>query len=104
MVAGLAALTWRSRCAAESHRRRRNAASGDEQPVTLPAGRKIVVYAGTLEPYQGVDILVKSFAKVFAAEPDAERLFRSCGKATLIPFNRDFERFLTLQSKRLFCL
>ena len=47
------------------------AASGDEQPVTLPAGRKIVVYAGTLEPYQGVDILVKSFAKIFAVQPDA---------------------------------
>lgn len=40
-------------------------------PKTLPSGRKIIGYAGTLEPYQGIEILVKSFSYVLDEEPDA---------------------------------
>jgi glycosyltransferase involved in cell wall biosynthesis len=36
----------------------------------LPAGRRIV-YAGTLEPYQGIDILLRAFAMVAASHPDS---------------------------------
>lgn len=36
----------------------------DERPLppNLPADRPIVVYAGTFEPYQGIDILIRAFA------------------------------------------
>jgi glycosyltransferase involved in cell wall biosynthesis len=37
----------------------------------LPAGRPVVVYAGTFEPYQGVDILLEAFARVRERRPDA---------------------------------
>jgi glycosyltransferase involved in cell wall biosynthesis len=33
-------------------------------PSNLPKGKRLIVYAGTLEPYQGIDILVKAFKKV----------------------------------------
>lgn len=41
------------------------------QAVEPPAGPRIV-YAGTFEPYQGVDLLVQAFAKVHRQRPDAE--------------------------------
>jgi glycosyltransferase involved in cell wall biosynthesis len=37
----------------------------------LPAGRRFVVYTGTLEAYQGMDILVEAFQHVVAEIPDA---------------------------------
>ena len=33
--------------------------------IKIPENKKIVVYAGTLEKYQGIDILIKSFLKMF---------------------------------------
>lgn len=42
-----------------------------EVPVQLPPGKRFVVYAGTLEPYQGIDILVSSFSRVVKEVPDA---------------------------------
>jgi len=39
--------------------------------VPLPAGRRVVIYAGTFERYQGLDILVAAFARVVAEVPDA---------------------------------
>jgi glycosyltransferase involved in cell wall biosynthesis len=39
--------------------------------LDLPTERKLVVYAGTLEPYQGIDILIKAFQKVLEETPDA---------------------------------
>lgn len=48
------------------------AASADsETSVVFPEGRKTVVYAGTLEAYQGIDLLVKGFADVLAMRSDA---------------------------------
>ncbi len=41
------------------------------QMLPLPADRPIVGYAGTFEPYQGLDILIRAFAKVHAKRPDA---------------------------------
>ena len=33
-------------------------------PLNFPEGKRFIVYAGTLEPYQGIDILIKAFKKV----------------------------------------
>jgi glycosyltransferase involved in cell wall biosynthesis len=38
--------------------------------VQLPEDRKIVLYAGTLEAYQGIDTLIKSFREVLKKAPD----------------------------------
>lgn len=37
----------------------------------LPADRRIVLYAGTFEPYQGLDLLIPAFARVRESQPDA---------------------------------
>jgi len=37
----------------------------------LPKGRPIVAYAGTFEPYQGLDVLISAFAEVYKHRPDA---------------------------------
>jgi glycosyltransferase involved in cell wall biosynthesis len=37
----------------------------------LPAGKRCVVYTGTLEPYQGIDILLRGFQRVAAEVKDA---------------------------------
>ncbi len=42
-----------------------------EQPVNIPEGKRLVVYAGTLEPYQGIDILIESFKLVIQTIPSA---------------------------------
>jgi len=50
-----------------------NARDGNPQPETteLPENKRFVVYAGTLEPYQGIDLLIKAFPKVISKAPDA---------------------------------
>lgn len=40
-------------------------------PAELPSGCKIVMYVGNLEPYQGIDLLLESFARVAPAAPEA---------------------------------
>ena len=37
----------------------------------LPRDKKLVVYAGTLEPYQGIDTLIRAFQHVVTMRPDA---------------------------------
>ncbi|MDT8420519.1 MAG: glycosyltransferase family 4 protein [Desulfuromonadales bacterium] len=39
--------------------------------LALPADRRLVVYAGTLEPYQGIDLLIRSFRLVRERVADA---------------------------------
>ncbi|MFQ5528712.1 MAG: glycosyltransferase family 4 protein [Gemmatimonadota bacterium] len=39
--------------------------------VEFPANRKVVFYAGSFEPYQGLDLVVRAFADVLPAHPDA---------------------------------
>jgi glycosyltransferase involved in cell wall biosynthesis len=53
-----------------------NAAAARETPShevldRIPAGRPIVLYAGTFEPYQGLDILIPAFARARISRPDA---------------------------------
>ena len=42
-----------------------------ETNIELPPDRQIVIYAGTFEKYQGIDILLKAFATVLDAVPSA---------------------------------
>lgn len=42
--------------------------------LNLDMSRPIVLYAGTFEHYQGIDILVQAFARVHAARPDVQLL------------------------------
>src|SRR5690606_27436962 len=42
--------------------------------ITIPTGRPIVIYAGTFEKYQGLDILIPAFAEAK----------RSCSEAVLL--------------------
>jgi len=44
---------------------------GPEEGGVPPEGRALVVYAGTLEPYQGIDLLLRAFCAVREARPDA---------------------------------
>ncbi len=46
-------------------------ASTEESLPILPEGKRFVVYAGTLEHYQGIDILIGAFKKVVSEYPDA---------------------------------
>lgn len=44
----------------------------DDEPVPdLPGDRPLVMYVGTFEAYQGLDLLLRSFPKVLEAVPDA---------------------------------
>jgi glycosyltransferase involved in cell wall biosynthesis len=43
----------------------------EETKHALPVNRRFVVYTGTLEPYQGIDILIRSFPEVLKKYPDA---------------------------------
>jgi glycosyltransferase involved in cell wall biosynthesis len=42
----------------------------DQESFTPPKGKKVIVYAGTLEPYQGIDILLNAFQSVIEELPD----------------------------------
>ena len=42
-----------------------------EEPLKLLQSRRLVVYAGTLEPYQGTDILINAFKHVVAKNSDS---------------------------------
>ena len=41
------------------------------EPLPLPPGARIVIYAGTFEKYQGLELLIPAFALVRARVPDA---------------------------------
>lgn len=42
-----------------------------EDPVVPPAGKRIVIYAGTFEKYQGLELLIPAFALVRQRVPEA---------------------------------
>jgi glycosyltransferase involved in cell wall biosynthesis len=42
-----------------------------ENQPELPKGRRFVVYTGTLEPYQGIDLVIAAFNKVILKNPHA---------------------------------
>jgi glycosyltransferase involved in cell wall biosynthesis len=45
--------------------------AGTALEAKIPTGRDLVVYAGTLETYQGIDLLIAAFAKVLGRHPSA---------------------------------
>ena len=49
-------------------------ASPAAKPVELDRSRPIIVYAGTFEAYQGIDIVVRAFAQVRSSRPDVQLL------------------------------
>lgn len=46
------------------------ASQHQQKPIELPPEKKYVVYTGTLEPYQGIDILISAFAKLINDNED----------------------------------
>lgn len=48
-----------------------NSHNPDPQTVELPAQKTLVVYTGTLESYQGIDMLISAFKNVVDTCPDA---------------------------------
>lgn len=42
-----------------------------ERQIQLPKGKRFIVYVGTLEAYQGIDILIKAFKRAAAEAKDA---------------------------------
>jgi glycosyltransferase involved in cell wall biosynthesis len=48
-----------------------SAVRGDSAFTDFPADRRIIFYAGSFEPYQGLDRLVEAFAMVHDENPDA---------------------------------
>jgi glycosyltransferase involved in cell wall biosynthesis len=49
-------------------------ASAPAMPQGMDASRPIILYAGTFEHYQGIDILVQGFARLHAVRPDVQLL------------------------------
>jgi glycosyltransferase involved in cell wall biosynthesis len=42
-----------------------------EELIQALSGKRLIVYAGTLESYQGIDVLIRGFKFVIEAEPNA---------------------------------
>jgi glycosyltransferase involved in cell wall biosynthesis len=42
-----------------------------EDPISFPSNRRLIFYAGTLEAYQGIDLLLEAFRGVMQRCPDA---------------------------------
>jgi len=87
-----------------------------EKPPEPPQDKRLVVYAGTLEPYQGIDILISASKKVVTKNPDAfllivggtkaqvrhySRLAEKCGLGPYILFTGRVDQTLAKQYCRL---
>ena len=46
-------------------------AGNNGKEIKIPENKKVIVYAGTLEKYQGIDILIKSFFDVIKKVPES---------------------------------
>jgi len=76
----------------------------EDEPAQLPAAAgegPLIVYTGTLEAYQGIDILVRSFARVREERPDA-RLLVVGGTPTQVEGFRDLANELSLGDSCVF--
>jgi glycosyltransferase involved in cell wall biosynthesis len=55
-------------------RQERSSSEGSGRDTSVPdppAGRRLVLYAGTFEPYQGIELLIRSFAVAVKEVPEA---------------------------------
>jgi glycosyltransferase involved in cell wall biosynthesis len=71
-----------------------------EKTLELPQGKRFVVYAGTLEPYQGIDILIKAFKQVVSKTKDAHLIIVG-GDNAQVEFYSNFAETLGLSGKTL---
>lgn len=69
--------------------------------VALPEGRPMVAYAGTLEPYQGIDLLLNAFSMARREVPDAFLLVVG-GAPAQVAHYRDLAAGLDLTEHVLF--
>jgi glycosyltransferase involved in cell wall biosynthesis len=74
-------------------REARGAESEASQVPDAPEGRKLVLYAGTFEPYQGVDLLLRSFAIALADVPDAHLVLVGGSDQQVQRYTRLAERY-----------
>jgi glycosyltransferase involved in cell wall biosynthesis len=80
---------------------RRSTDTVEESLPDLPDGRKIVIYAGTFEKYQGLDLLIPAFAKVLKKAPGAFLLMVG-GDEHQIPQMQNLAKECGLQDNVLF--
>jgi glycosyltransferase involved in cell wall biosynthesis len=71
-----------------------------EKTLELPQGKRFVVYAGTLEPYQGIDILLEAFKQVVSKTKDAHLIIVG-GDNAQVEFYSNFAETLGLSGKTL---
>ncbi len=67
----------------------------------VPSGRPVVGYAGTFEPYQGIDLLLRAFAEARRSRPDAFLLMVG-GTPEQVEAQRALARELALENDCLF--
>jgi glycosyltransferase involved in cell wall biosynthesis len=78
------------------------AVSGGAAQPPLPALRRpLVVYTGTFEPYQGIDILIKAFAEASKSLPDAMLLLVG-GTAAQVAAMKELVRTLGMEQRIVF--
>lgn len=73
----------------------------DQRIIDSNRIQRLVVYAGTLEPYQGIDILVKAFSIVAKKEPNALLLIAG-GNETQVSSYSDLARNLGIEKQCIF--
>lgn len=72
-----------------------------EPTVQLPQDKKLIVYAGTLEPYQGIDLLLDAFASV-ANEISDSFLLIAGGTEEQVQFYSRMAKDLNIESSTQF--
>jgi glycosyltransferase involved in cell wall biosynthesis len=77
------------------------AVSTHEPELTQLAGKRIVLYTGTFEPYQGLDLLLEAFVKIRAEIP-ASHLVLVGGRPGQVELYRDMARNLNIESDTTF--
>ena len=73
----------------------------DEETAALIEGKRLVVYAGTLEPYQGIEILLKAFSRVVERDLNAFLLVAG-GTKEQVDYYREMARRLGIEMQCLF--
>jgi glycosyltransferase involved in cell wall biosynthesis len=70
-----------------------NRSNQSENPICeMPLGKKLIVYAGTLEPYQGIDLLIEAYAIAAEKIPDSRLLIVGGSDIQVTHYRRMAER------------
>ena len=83
------------------HTDKQSGSNSLQREIQLPKGKRFVVYAGTLEPYQGIDILIKAFKRVVVETQDAFLVIVG-GNEIQVKFYSDLAKTLGLSGDTLF--